>query len=45
MGVEFSPEQQDFAAAVAAFAKREAGTREKRARSTAEMIVPCATLT
>ncbi|PKV98412.1 acyl-CoA dehydrogenase family protein [Nocardia fluminea] len=30
MGVEFSPEQQDFAAAVAAFAKREAGTREKR---------------
>ncbi|GGK34067.1 acyl-CoA dehydrogenase family protein [Nocardia camponoti] len=30
MGVEFSSEQQDFAAAVAAFAKREAGTREKR---------------
>ncbi|MFD3458659.1 acyl-CoA dehydrogenase family protein [Nocardia fluminea] len=30
MGVEFTPEQQDFAAAVAAFAKREAGTREKR---------------
>ncbi|MFF0544924.1 acyl-CoA dehydrogenase family protein [Nocardia thailandica] len=30
MGVEFSPEQQDFAAAVAAFAKREAGTREQR---------------
>ncbi|MFD6397212.1 acyl-CoA dehydrogenase family protein [Nocardia sp. NPDC060249] len=30
MGVEFSPEQQEFAAAVAAFAKREAGTREKR---------------
>ncbi|WP_278261989.1 acyl-CoA dehydrogenase family protein [Nocardia sp. AG03] len=30
MGVEFSPEQRDFAAAVAAFAKREAGTREKR---------------
>ncbi|MGW6727370.1 acyl-CoA dehydrogenase family protein [Nocardia sp. NPDC055029] len=30
MGVEFSPEQKDFAAAVAAFAKREAGTREQR---------------
>ncbi|APE34994.1 acyl-CoA dehydrogenase [Nocardia mangyaensis] len=30
MGVQFSPEQRDFAAAVAAFAKREAGTREKR---------------
>lgn len=30
MGVQFSPEQQDFAAAVAAFAKREAGTREQR---------------
>jgi alkylation response protein AidB-like acyl-CoA dehydrogenase len=30
MGVEFSPEQQDFAKAIADFAKREAGTREKR---------------
>ncbi|MFD4428417.1 acyl-CoA dehydrogenase family protein [Nocardia sp. NPDC058497] len=30
MGVEFSPEHKDFAAAVAAFAKREAGTREQR---------------
>jgi alkylation response protein AidB-like acyl-CoA dehydrogenase len=30
MGVEFSPEQRDFANAIADFAKREAGTREKR---------------
>jgi alkylation response protein AidB-like acyl-CoA dehydrogenase len=30
MGVEFSPEQKDFAKAIADFAKREAGTREKR---------------
>ncbi|HXO50666.1 MAG TPA: acyl-CoA dehydrogenase family protein, partial [Mycobacterium sp.] len=30
MGVEFSPEQLDFAKAIADFAKREAGTREKR---------------
>ncbi|KAF0845467.1 acyl-CoA dehydrogenase family protein [Nocardia caishijiensis] len=30
MGVEFTSEQQDFAAAVAAFAKREAGTRAQR---------------
>ncbi|MFC4372855.1 acyl-CoA dehydrogenase family protein [Nocardia halotolerans] len=30
MGVEFSQEQRDFAAAVAAFAKREAGTRAQR---------------
>jgi alkylation response protein AidB-like acyl-CoA dehydrogenase len=30
MGVEFSQEQQDFAKAIADFAKREAGTREKR---------------
>ncbi|GAD86619.1 acyl-CoA dehydrogenase family protein [Nocardia asteroides] len=35
MGVEFSPEQKDFAAAVAAFAKREAGTREQRDALTA----------
>jgi alkylation response protein AidB-like acyl-CoA dehydrogenase len=34
MGVEFSPEQQDFAKAIADFAKREAGTREKRDRLT-----------
>ncbi|MGW5454629.1 acyl-CoA dehydrogenase family protein [Nocardia sp. NPDC003979] len=30
MGVEFTSEQKDFAAAVAAFAKREAGTRAQR---------------
>ena len=30
MGVEFSPEQKDFAKAIADFAKREAGTREQR---------------
>jgi alkylation response protein AidB-like acyl-CoA dehydrogenase len=34
MGVEFSPEQQDFAKAIADFAKREAGTREQRDRLT-----------
>ncbi|MFD3701940.1 acyl-CoA dehydrogenase family protein [Nocardia sp. NPDC058658] len=35
MGVEFSQEHKDFAAAVAAFAKREAGTREQRDALTA----------
>ncbi|MBC7301447.1 MAG: acyl-CoA/acyl-ACP dehydrogenase [Nocardia sp.] len=35
MGVEFSSEHKDFAAAVAAFAKREAGTREQRDALTA----------